>query len=506
MKLFNANIIRDWDAYTIENEPISSIDLMERAARQCCYWILERFATDVPIYIFSGMGNNGGDGLALARMLIENGYKPKVYIIAFTPEGSEDFTLNLNRLDQYDLRLEDIKTSDALRDIELGSDCLIVDAIFGSGLNRIPEGIAADTIRLINLSNALRISIDIPSGMFCTFNDLMEDDLCVNADFTLSFQTPKLAFLLPEAGERAGEIHLLDIGLSRSFELKTETEFHLLERAMASELLYARNTFTHKGSYGHTAIVAGSQGKYGAAILCARACLRTGAGLLTVHIADSGWQILQTAVPEAMIQINAGKKCLSGVYEKGRETHIACGPGIGTNEETENYLTSLLTAQKTPMVLDADALNILAKEERLIELIPEYSILTPHPKEFERLVGPWQSDKEKLGKLTELAAKYNIYVVLKGAYSVIASPDGKFYFNASGNPGMATAGSGDVLTGIIVSLLAQRYTSLEACILGCYLHGISGDFAAMEKTQESMIASDIIENLGKAFKYIQGSD
>ncbi len=377
---------------------------------------------------------------------------------------------------------------------------MVVDALFGSGLTRPVKGFPGEIIKLINTSSALKIAIDIPSGLFADTTSKSADGEIIRADYTLSFQFPKLALLLPENDAFVGSWHLLDIGLHPDFIKKVSVRNFYSTRQEASFILNPRKKFSHKGTYGHALLIAGSYGKMGAAVLAAHAALRAGVGLLHVHIPKVGYSIMQTTLPEAMLSIDRYDNYFSDIPELAMYNAIGVGPGLGTQHQSQMALKLLIQQFKLPMVFDADALNILAENKTWLAFLPHYSILTPHPKEFERLAGKWNDDFERLEKQREFAKKFQLVVILKGAHTSICTPRGDCYFNSTGNPGMATAGSGDVLTGVLTSLLAQDYGPVEAAILGVFLHGLAGDVATRKLGEEAMIAGDIVKNLGKAFR------
>jgi len=503
MKIFISPQIREIDSSTIEYEPIASIDLMERASAQLFRWITERFGRSKQIIVFAGPGNNGGDGLALARMLAEREYSVAVYYIKLTDKISPDCELNLKRLENVKNAAINILTgTDQFPVISSGN--IIVDAIFGSGLARPAEGLAAEIIKLINLSDSVKISVDIPSGLFCEDNTNNTYVSVIKADFTLSFQFPKLSFMFAENSQYLGEWFVLPIGLDPAAIRETVTPYYFLEKGDILPLLKERNKFDHKGTFGHGLLISGSLGKMGAAVLCAGAALRTGIGLVTCQIPSCGTVIMQSSLPEAMIRIDKSEKHISEINNTGAFNAIAIGPGIGTEPETQSALRNLLTECNKPLLLDADALNILSQNKDWFSKLPGGTVLTPHLKEFERLTGKASNGFTRLKMQVEFAKDHNCVVVLKGAHTSVASPDGNVFFNSTGNPGMATGGSGDALTGIILSLLAQGYTPVNAAILGVYLHGLAGDIAAGESCFESIIASDIINCIGKAFNKIRG--
>lgn len=508
MKILNAEQVKKLDAYTIKNEPILSISLMERAARVCTDWILERYPENTPVSVFAGPGNNGGDGLAIARMLCDKGFSVRVYICG--NKLSSDSLINYERL--LIQKLSYIKFIIAPEDFpRIKSNEIIIDALFGSGLTRPLTGLFSDIIQFLNRSSATTISIDIPSGFFSEDNSQLTKSLdggfsnAIRACFTLSLELPFLSFLFPEAQFHVGELILLPIGLSKTFLNEIDTDYHYIDKEMAAGLLKKRKKFDHKGSLGHALIIAGSYGKMGAAILACKACLRAGVGLLTTHVPVTGYEIMQTAVPEAMVCIDESETRFCKTEEQGNYTAIGLGPGLGTRKFTISLLNNLLKNSEKPVVLDADAINILAENKEMLKDLPANSILTPHPGEFKRLVGEWKNSFEKLQTQVNFAKEHKVYLVLKGANTCIATPKGKCYFNSSGNPGMATAGSGDALTGIITSLLAQGYSPINASILGVYLHGLAGDFAAKKFGQQAIITSDIIDNLGKAYKSLEST-
>ena len=488
MKLLSPQQIHDWDAYTIASEPIASIDLMQRAARKCTDFIIEENFIKAGIKIFCGKGNNGGDGLAIARQLIEAGYTPLVYILEFGAKGTDDFQANLHWLHQLTTDIHFIQSKDFFPVIE--NDDVVIDALYGSGLNRPLQNLSEELVQHINKSDTTVISIDVPSGMF--IDKSSRGNTVINADHTLTFQSLKLCFLVAENAEPVGQVHVLDIGLHAAFLQNTNTVLELVEKEQISSYLKPRKPFSHKGTYGHSLLIAGNKGKMGAAILAARACLRSGTGLLTVSVPEHGLNILQTAVPEAMCAIRGD------AIDYSKFSAIGVGPGLGTAEESKELLKNLLANYSKPMVLDADALNILSNNKDMLATIPGGSVLTPHPKEFERLAGAAENDFEGIQLALQLSQQYPFVVVLKGHYTLTAYA-GKGYFNTTGNPGMAKGGSGDILTGILTALLAQGYNPVQATLLGVYIHGLAAGHALMNQSPESMTATDITENLGAAF-------
>lgn len=495
--ILSAKQIKELDAYTIAQEPVTSIDLMERACRAFVQWFAEHIDATKKIGIVCGTGNNGGDGLGIARLLSEWNYPVKVWIVKGAVPESPDFQINLSRLKEKRIDLYEISTAS---DKGLFHDRnVLIDAVFGTGLSRAPEGIYAQVINCMNETKAVRVAVDIPSGLQA---DNHSTGTILQASFTVSFQLPKLTFLFPQSFPYVGKWFLVDIGLNKSFIKQADTPYYYFQQKDAKKIIKGRLKFDHKGNYGHALLITGSYGKIGAAILSARSSLRTGTGLLTVHVPRCGYTILQSTVPEAMVNVDDHEQHLTGCASLENYSCIGIGPGLGQQPETVKAMEGILKAFKKPMVIDADALNIVGMHRELLPLIPQGSILTPHPKEFERLAGAWTDDFHRLEKLKAIAAQLSCVIILKGAFTSVASPEGNVYFNSTGNPGMATAGSGDVLTGILTSLIGQGYSALDAARLGVYLHGLSGDLAALERGEHSLIASDIIDAIPDAFKRI----
>ncbi|HWB25356.1 MAG TPA: NAD(P)H-hydrate dehydratase [Chitinophagaceae bacterium] len=495
MKLLSAQQIHQWDAFTIEHEPIASIDLMERASAKCTDFILERNLAATNIKIFCGKGNNGGDGLAIARQLIESGFMPSVYILEFGAKGTEDFQVNLHRLHQVSSSIYFIQSEEFLPVIEKND--LVIDALFGSGLNRPLLDLNASLVKHINSTGAVVISIDVPSGMY--IDESCKGNAVVKATYTLTFQNTKLCFLLAENADSFGEVHVLDIGLLTAFLQQVETTFEVIEKKQISATVKPRNTFAHKGTYGHALLIAGNEGKMGAALLCSKACLRGGAGLVTLNVPLGSMPIAQTALPEAM--------CVSRFEDTEWEkyTTIGIGPGLGTKEDAKHILRHVLKNFTRPMVIDADALNILSENKDWLTQVPHSSVITPHPKEFERLFGKFDSETSRINAAVKLSGEYKFTLILKGHHTLVAS-NGKGWFNNTGNAGLAKGGSGDILTGLITALVCQGYTGVQAAQCGVYLHGLAADLTLQQQSQESMIATDIIEHLGEAFYEIQNGD
>lgn len=494
LKILSAEQIRQADAYTINHEPITSVVLMERASTAFVNWFLKHADVSHRIAIVCGTGNNGGDGLVIARLLTEYNYAVSVFVIHGSAPTSADFTVNSQRLNtstkKYDIK-------DAEDTLSLDDYDIVMDAIFGTGLSRPVEGIYQYVIEKVNSVKAMRIAVDVPSGLLA---DKPSIGAIVKADFTITFQLPKLAFLLPENFKYVGEWKAVRIGLDKQFIERASTSYFLLEKKDVKVFLRPRHKFDHKGVYGKGLLIAGSYGKMGAAVLSARAAMRSGLGLLTTHVPVCGYEILQTAVPESMVSVDAAANYFSVAPSLKEYNAIGIGPGLGQHEESKIALQELLKQTNVPLVLDADALNILAANKEMLSQLPSDSILTPHPGEFQRLVGTWKNDFERLTLQQEFAMKTQCIIVLKGAYTSIAVPSREVYFNPTGNPGMATAGSGDVLTGILTGLLAQGFLPKNAALLGVYLHGLAGDLAVHSGSQQGLIASDIIDFLPAAYR------
>lgn len=499
MKIFSAAQIKACDAYTIHASGISSRELMERAAGKCVEWIIASIPKDALFVVLCGTGNNGGDGLAITRMLHRSGYGVKAFLLKFSEELSDDCKANFEKLHHMDAGLvEELQPETFITDIP--ANIIIIDAILGTGLNREAAGWIAKFIAHINELPNRKIAIDIPSGM--PADTIPADDAAiVKAGDTLSFQFYKRAFLHPETGKYAGRVHILDIGLHETFISSTQTNYQAVDAEYIRSIYHPREPFTHKGSFGTAFLIGGSYGMMGAVSLAVKAASRAGAGKVRSLLPECGYNIIQTIAPEAMC-ITSGEKYITHITEWEKAQGIGIGPGLGTSEETARAFGAFLDACKQPVVIDADALNILAAQPELLHKIPAGSILTPHPKEFERVFGKSANSMLALEHARTQAMKYNITIVLKDRYTVIITPEGDCYYNLTGNAGLATGGSGDVLTGIITALVAQKYEPQDAAVLGVYLHGRAGEFASQQHSQEAMVAGDIIDNLGRAFREI----
>ncbi len=494
IKILTAQQIREVDRLTIEREPVASIDLMERASRGFADWFFEAFRPPEKVGVVCGTGNNGGDGLAIARMLRGFSYALRVWVVQGKSSGSEDFTINLARLQEAGQSVMIITDTAGLPDF--GQCDVLIDALFGTGLTREVEGLHAVVIKAMNAADVVRVAVDMPSGL--SADAPIAGDI-VEAHHTVSLGLPKLSFFLPDFARYVGKWHIADIGLDRSAIREQETDSLLVTKKSVRKLLRPRQPFDHKGTFGHALFVGGSYGKIGAATLACRAALRAGVGLLTAYVPRCGYNVLQTAVPECMLMTDPSETHLTEAPDIERFQAIGVGPGLGQDAATSKMLRQLLSSATVPVVLDADALNLVSSNRELMHLIPRGSILTPHPKEFERLTGSWKNGFERLDLQKKLAAQLESIVVVKGAYTTIATPSGKMYFNSTGNPGLATGGTGDVLTGLLTGLMARGYSAEESAILGVYVHGLAADLGVTELGQESFLASDLISFVPNAF-------
>lgn len=493
MKIFTAENIRSADQYTIQNEPISSVNLMERSAQTCVDWIFSNCKNHTKFAIFCGRGNNGGDGFAIARMLYVKGFDVGVFINKEDLKFSEDALTNFDRLKEISgIAVKDFTETEKY-DFR---NTVIVDALYGTGLSRNLDGVYRDLIENLNRNDCPKISIDIPSGLFADeLND--ENSVIFKADYTLTFQFWKKTFLHPESGNFAGKVVVLDIKLSQEFIGQTETDKYVIDDDLILKIFNTRKEFAHKGTYGKSIIVGGSYGKIGAAVLATKSALKTGSGLTFISAPNCGYEILQTSCPEAMF-INGGEKYIDK-FEEQEKAIYGIGPGLGTEKETEDALLEFLRNHKDPVILDADALNIISKDKSRLKLIPKKSIVTPHPKEFERLFGKTENSFERSELAKTKAEELDVFIVLKDHHTQVVTPDGNVFYNITGNSGLAKGGSGDILTGVITSLFAQKYTPEEAAVLGVWLHGKAADFAAQKYSKEAMQPTDVLNEIGNVF-------
>jgi len=497
MKILDQAQAYEADRVTLERQGLRSAELMERAASALFEWLHRRLeGSPVPISLFCGIGNNGGDGLALARYLAEHGYHVSVYIVAYSEKRSADFLLNLEALKDRRIWPGLLQEGSEFPALEPGG--IVVDAIFGIGLSRPPAPWVRNLIARINASGTFVLSVDLPSGL--SMHRVPADpDGVVRADTVLSIGTPKLVFFLPQTGVFARQWEVIDIGLDPAFLAGVQTEFEVFGGEEARVLYRPRAKFSHKGTYGHARLIGGSYGKIGAVALAARACLHSGVGLVTAWVPQCGYMPLQASVPEAMVQTAREAQYLSDFPAEGEGYTTGLGMGMGRLTETRQAFLGWLARQKQPLLVDADGLNLLSEQPEALQTLPAGSILTPHPGELRRLIGPWTDDFEKLAKARDFASRHGCVLLIKGAHTVVFF-QGRGYVNDSGNPGMATAGSGDVLSGMITGLLAQGYGPLQAALLGVYLHGRAGDLMLARTGFEALTASGIIEGIGPAFR------
>lgn len=490
MKLLSAKQFQDWDAYTIHHESISSVELMEKAALLCVEQIAQLFSIEQSIKIFCGKGNNGGDGLAIARLLIGRGYLVGVYILEQGKMGSPDFQTNLHRLHAFTNEIHYIQSTDTFPNIE--EKDLLIDALFGTGLNQPLNSVPQSLVAFLNISGAQIISIDLPSGLYADKSSF--GNTIIKAKTTLSFQSQKLCFLAAENAAFFGDVKILNLQLCPEYLQTIETDFSLLEKSKVKLLVKPRNEFSHKGKFGHALLIAGTKGKMGAAILASRAAMRSGLGMLTISNPPDTDAELHTSIPEAMLWNRMNTN-----IDLSKFASIGIGPGLGTDDFAESVLSDVIHHFQKPVLFDADAITILSKHPDWLSHLSTGSILTPHPKEFDRLFGPSASEFERWEKAIQFSEKFPVVLVVKGHHTLIASK-GKGWFNNTGNAGLAKAGSGDCLAGMITALLAQEYASAVAAILGVYLHGLAADISMEMQSTESLLASDTIECIGKAFK------
>lgn len=500
MKIFTSAQIHELDKYTITHEPIKSIDLMERASKAITEAIMSRWTTMTPVVVFAGPGNNGGDALAVARMLANQGYNVSVYLFNISGKLSDDCAANRQRVHDCKRIKGFMEVTTKFDPPELSADTLVVDGLFGSGINKPLAGGFAALVKYINQCPAKVVSIDMPSGLMTEDNSYNVRANIIKADLTLTLHGKKLSMFLADCQEFLGEIQVLDIRLSREYVSKTEAAYTLLEESDIRSRLLHRDDFAHKGSMGNALLIAGSYGMSGAAILASRACLRSGVGKVTVHTPRKNYGIMQVSVPEAVLHMDHEETYFSESVDSDDFDALGIGPGLGQQENTAIAFITQLKRAQCPVVVDADGLNILANHRAWITQLPKGIILTPHPKEFDRLSSsPSNGSYERLHRAQEMAQSLHAYIILKGHYSALCMPNGHVVFNPTGNSGMATAGSGDVLTGIITALLARGYRRADACVVGMYMHGLAGDLAAKDLGKESLVAGDIVRYLPKAF-------
>jgi NAD(P)H-hydrate epimerase len=505
--ILNSEQRRKADAFTIKEKPIASIDLMEQAANACTDTIFTLSNPHRKLSIFCGNGNNGGDGLAIARHFTHMGFEVNCYLID-AEHYSDDNLINQERLSQLPvktkLRFIRLKKLDQIHDFHPQE--IIIDALLGSGINRWPEGFIKDLILYLNSIECLKIAIDVPSGLF---DEKLPDakSAVFKADHTLSFHCPMLSFMMAEGYHYTGNWTLLNIGLMPESIKAQSGKIFLLEKIDIQQLLKPRPKFSHKGTFGHALLIAGSDGKTGAALLAAKASLRSGCGRLSVCIPEKGKQALNSYLPEAMISTDpVSINYIAQLPDINPYHAIAAGPGLGQHTATQQVIKQLIQNSSVPLVLDADALNILAENPTWLSFLPSGCILTPHPGEFDRLAGKCVDSMDRFEKAKAFAFKYQCYLIIKSAYSYLVCPDGSVFFNPTGNPSMAKGGSGDALTGMILGFLASGCSPMQAALIGIYTHGLAGDLALSNHSIESVLCSDIIEHISTALKTLRSGE
>ncbi|WP_343560111.1 NAD(P)H-hydrate dehydratase [Sphingobacterium sp.] len=495
MKILSAAQMSWVDKQTMHDAGISSLDLMERAGNAVFEAIKQKYPSleQQSFCIFCGKGNNGGDGLVLARLLDQQQAEVSVYLID-APDYSADNLANQNRLPAHLIQKISTETQ-----VHIPGGAIVLDCLFGYGLKYPLNEDWRNLIAAINHCGGPLYAIDMPSGLLSD-ETTAKDSPVVEAELVFTFQSPKLGLLMPENRFRVKAFHVLDIGLSSTAFDQVDTPFHYVDSALIRSFYRKRNKFDHKGTFGHSLIVGGSRGKMGAVQLALKAVLRSGCGLASAYIPSCGYTSIQTAVPEAIVMTDADGDLITQFPDVHSSQSIGIGIGMGTAQATiDAFKVFISEGLHTPLVLDADALNILAQQPELWQFIPKKSILTPHPKELSRILGTWQNDFEKMDKVKAFAAEYQLYVLIKGANSAMVTPEGVIYFNSTGNVGMATGGSGDILTGILTALIGQGYSSQEALIMGVYIHGRAADIAVNSIGVYSLLPSDIINYLPAAF-------
>lgn len=501
MKLFTTEEIRAIDRATIEREEVSPLELIERVGEGVASEIATRWRPNKPTIVFAGPGNNGADALAASRLLWERGFRPEVYLFNIGGDKlSGDCAASRDRLLREVPELTFCEVQSRFNMPKITSNHLVVDGLFGSGLREELKGGFKSLVQNINDEHATVVSIDVPSGMFGDWNPQKVNRNIMHATLTLAIQFPRISFFIADNAELIGEWKVLDIGLSEAAIAATPASFSLVEKRDVHRRLRHRKEFASKADFGSAVLYAGSCGMMGAAVLAARGALRAGVGKLTVNAPKWGYQVLQTAVPEALYRYNRGEQNIVEIHPERDFKAVAIGPGIGTNELTVKALEDFLASANQPVVLDADALNCIALKPAMLNTIPVLSILTPHAGEFDRLFGPQPSAEARLRKAIEMAKYYNVFIILKGHYTAIVRPDSKVYFNSSGTPAMATAGSGDVLTGVLLAMLAQGYPAELASLIAVYIHGVAGELAAADEGEYGVVAGDIAANIGRAIK------
>ena len=499
LPVLNAEQVRTADAHTMVKEPIASIDLMERAAGRCTERIMRLLADgelgprdDAAFLVLAGMGGNGGDGLVIARLLHAAGVPVRVVRIVHRRTPSPENAINWERLSVAHVPAWSLEEPhEAFR---IAANEVVIDAIFGIGTKPPVPDVVAWVIEEVRRSGRPVIAVDLPSGSCTEDNTGNDPERIMRAVYTITFEVPKLVLFMPESEQYTGSWEVLPIGSDLSHPACGETPYHMLEEADVAGVMRPRPRFGHKGGFGHVLLVAGSEGKAGAAVLATGAALRSGVGMVTAHVPRTALCVLQSTCPEAMCSLSNGRALVdTPPPDLAPFSAIGIGPGLGTHPDTARVLDLVIDECKTPMVLDADALNILAANPLWMQRLPKGTILTPHPKEFDRLAGVTaENGHQRLQHARRIAKDHGLIIVLKGAWTAVCDPTGRVTFNPTGNPGMAKGGSGDALTGLLAGILAQGYAPLHAARLGVYLHGAAGDLAAQRRGMDGMVVSDLI--------------
>ena len=491
LPLLTAQQIRDADAFTIANQPVSSIDLMERASKAFVSWFVNCYPDKTQsITVYCGTGNNGGDGLAIARLLKNHQYKNiNAKIARFNNKSSADFNGNLKWLGNAGIPIVTLKPAE---DLPTENSDIIIDALLGSGLNKPLDGPYKKLVEYINSLHKTVVSVDVPTGFF-TEGEIKTDIVAIKATLVITFQQPKINFLLPESAAVIKCWEAVNIGLDQGFIQSLNSPYQLIEESDIRFLIKPRNRFSNKGTYGHALLIAGQDETMGAALLTAAACTYAGAGLTSACIPEKGLTALNTYMPELMAIIRKADNLPEIKWDQYNAVGI--GPGLGKSNAALQLLESVLANYNKPIVVDADGLNLLAQNQPLLKKLPAGSILTPHMKEFDRLFGEHTSWWRRIQTAVQKAKEYNIIILLKNDHTIITTPEGKIYFNSTSNPAMAIGGMGDVLTGIITSLLAQKYQPQDACIVGAYLHGKAGDELALPNKLNVVLPGNLAQHL-----------
>jgi hydroxyethylthiazole kinase-like uncharacterized protein yjeF len=516
LKVATAKEMQEIDRVTIEKSGIAGIVLMERAGLSVVSKVCQLYP-DRKVMVLCGSGNNGGDGFVIARELHNQGKDVEVYAVR-PGKLKGDAKTNYSVAKKYGVNILFINKFLALDSKRITPNTVVVDALLGTGLQNEIRKPLSDVIDKVNDLRCPVIAVDIPSGISSDSGQIM--GYAVKADHTVTFGLPKRGHLLFPGADYAGQLFVEDIGFPTRLLDSNTVRVSLVQKTDAVALLPQRARYSHKGSYGHVLFVAGSKGKTGAALMAARACLKAGAGLVTIGVPESLVNAFQSRVTEEMILPLADNGSGTVSYTaadtilkflKNRGSVLAIGPGLSVNNEIAGLVRRLVAESGVPMVMDADGLNALAGKTGILKKSRAPLILTPHTGEMARLLNQGSGirdqrdhiEQDRINSAVSFAKKTKTYLVLKGAPTVTASPDGNAFINTSGNPGMATAGTGDVLTGMISAFLAQKMDPLEATILGVYMHGLTGDAVAGKKGQHSLIASDIIRDIPSVFRSLK---